>query len=387
MKRRDFLTTSLCFLGTLQSASAFWPSRSEGKIPDKAVTGQVFVDDAPKRIWKWSKEARFYEKAGKGRVVCQLCPHSCLLEPGDRGVCRNRVNHDGKMYTLAYGNPCAVHVDPIEKKPLFHFKPQSKALSIATTGCNFRCLNCQNWQISQARPGKVRHQDLFPEKVVAKALDHRSKTIAYTYSEPISFYEYMYDTAKLAKNEGLYNVLISNGYIGQEPLLQLSQVIDGANINLKAFDDKVYQKLNGGRLKPVLETFKTLHKAGVHFEMTNLVVPGYVDDPEMVKRMSGWILGNLGPDYPLHFLRFFPQYKLDRLSPTPISTLIRFRDLAQREGIHYVYIGNAPIQEGMNTYCHHCGKLLIKRKGYQIPVNEIIDGQCKFCQTNIPGVW
>ncbi len=387
MKRRDFLTTSICFLTTLQTASAFWPSKDKRGDPEKGVTGRVFVDDAPESLWKWSKEASFYEKAGNRAVLCQLCPHSCLLKPGDRGVCRNRINSDGKMYTLAYGNPCAVHVDPIEKKPLFHFKPQSRAFSIATTGCNFRCLNCQNWQISQSKPGQVRHQNLFPDKVVSQAINYQSTSIAYTYSEPVSFYEYMYDTAGLAKKEGLYNVLISNGYIRQEPLLQLSKVIDGANINLKAFDDKIYQKLNGGRLQPVLETFKTLHKAGVHFEITNLVVPGYVDDPEMVKRMSGWILNNLGPDYPLHFLRFFPQYKLDRLSPTPVSTLIRFRELAQREGIHYVYIGNAPVQEALNTYCHQCKELLIERQGYRITVNRISDGQCEFCQAKIPGLW
>jgi pyruvate formate lyase activating enzyme len=387
MKRRHFLTTSVCLLGTIQSAWAFWPFKDKESDSSKNRAGKIFDKDAPARIWKWSHEAMFYQKTAQGGVLCELCPHGCFLNPGDRGICRNRVNHDGTLYTLAYGNPCAVHIDPIEKKPLFHFKPHSQAFSIATTGCNFRCLNCQNWQISQAKPSQVRHEELFPTQVVEQAKKYNVSSLAYTYSEPISFYEYMSDTATLAHQQGLSNVLISNGYIRKTPLVRLSSLLDAANINLKAFDDTIYQKLNGGRLQPVLETFKTLHELGVYFEMTNLVVPGYVDDPEMVKRMCDWILKNLGPQYPLHFLRFYPQYKLDRLAPTPVSTLVRFWEMARKEGIYYVYIGNAPVQEAMNTYCHHCKRLLIERRGYQIPVNRIVNGRCQFCQTRIPGIW
>jgi pyruvate formate lyase activating enzyme len=297
------------------------------------------------------------------------------------------VNVKGKLYSLVYGNPCAVNMDPIEKKPLYHFKPGTPAFSIATTGCSFRCLNCQNWEISQARPHEVRHVEMFPEQVVRNALGAKAVSIAYTYSEATVFYEYMMDTARLAKDSGLSNLWISNGYINPEPLAALCEVLDAANVNLKAFSDEVYRKLNGGTLEPVLNTFKTLHAHNVHFEITNLVVPGYADDEEMVKKMCGWILKNLGPDYPLHFSRFAPKYKLDRLPPTPVSTLTRFRNLAMKEGIRYVYVGNIPDHEGNHTYCHGCGKLLIERKGFYINRDSLEGDQCRHCKTRIPGVW
>jgi pyruvate formate lyase activating enzyme len=294
---------------------------------------------------------------------------------------------DGTLYSLTYGAACAVHVDPVEKKPLYHFRPRTTAFSIAATGCSFRCLNCQNWQISQVRPEDVRHHDLFPKQVVKGAVASGAASVAYTYSEATTWFEYMTDTARLAKDAGLSNLWISNGYINQKPLEELCGLIDGANVNLKSFSDEIYRKLNGGRLGPVLNTFQTMNRRGVHFEMTNLVVPGYVDDPEMVKQMCAWIVENLGPDHPLHFLRFFPQYRLDRLAPTPVATLTKFRDIAMSEGIHYVYVGNVPGHAGNNTWCHNCGKLLIERLGYNIPVYNIEDGKCRFCNTVIPGVW
>jgi pyruvate formate lyase activating enzyme len=280
-----------------------------------------------------------------------------------------------------------MHVDPIEKKPLNHFFPTTSIFSIATTGCNFRCLNCQNWEISQKRPEDVRHGELFPDDVVKEAKKRDIPSIAYTYSEAITYYEYMYDIATRAREAGLKNVLVSNGYINKGPLVRLAEYIDGANINLKSFEDSLYRALNGGRLKPVLNTFKTLHREGVWFEMTTLAVPTYVDDPEMIKRMCGWILKELGPDYPLHFLRFFPQYKLTRLPPTPVTLLEKFREVAMKEGIHYVYLGNVPGHEGCHTFCHNCGKILIERNGYFLGQMNIEKGRCKFCQTSIPGRW
>jgi pyruvate formate lyase activating enzyme len=281
-----------------------------------------------------------------------------------------------------------VNTDPIEKKPLFHFKPRTKAFSLATTGCNFRCLNCQNWEISQAKPHEVPDAyELFPGDVIAAAQKSQAQSIAYTYSEPITFFEYMIDTARLARQAGLYNLWISNGYINKKPLIALCQVLDAASVNLKAFSDDVYRKLNGGRLNPVLNTFKTLHTEKIHFEIINLVVPGYVDDNDMVKRMCAWILENIGADHPLHSLRFFPRYKLDRLPPTPVSTLTRSRQLAMAEGIHYVYVGNVAGHEGNNTYCHNCKNLLIERRGYFIPTDNLVGNRCKFCDTLIPGVW
>ena len=389
ISRRNFIFYSSALLTTAFPCSAFALMRGkkyEISGPDD-IRGKVFKGDAPAKPWKWTHEGYFYKKLEGGKVVCGICPNRCILSPGDRSVCRSRVNINGILYSLTYGNPCALNVDPIEKKPLFHFKPRSKAFSLATTGCNFRCLNCQNWEISQVKPTEVRHHELFPSGVIKAAIQSGSESIAYTYSEPTTFFEYMLDTARLAKANGLYNLWISNGYINKKPLLEFCKVLDGANVNLKSFSDAIYRKLNGGRLQPVLNTFKTLHEQKVHFEITNLAVPGYTDDPDMVKKMCVWILKNLGTDHPLHFLRFFPRYKLDRLPPTPVSTLTRFRELALQEGIRYVYIGNVPDHEGNNTFCHNCKKLLIERQGYYIPTYNMIGNKCKFCNTVIPGVW
>jgi pyruvate formate lyase activating enzyme len=387
--RRQFLYCGAGLLCSAVSARAFWPfSEKTGMAAGPAdIRGHVFKGDAPETLWKWSHEGFLYTKLNDKLVMCGICPHRCLLSPGDRSVCRSKVNMDGTLYSLTYGNPCSANVDPIEKKPLYHFRPRSNAFSIATAGCNFRCLNCQNWEISQAKPHEVRHYELFPADVVKVAQQSKCLSIAYTYSEAVTFFEYMIDTARLARENGVFNLWVSNGYINREPLLALCKVLDAANVNLKSYSDAIYRKLNGGRLQPVLDTFKTLHEQRIHFEVTNLVVPGYVDDDEMVKKMCGWILENLGPDYPLHFLRFFPKYKLDRLPSTPVSTLIRFRKLAMSEGIHYVYVGNASYPEGNNTYCHHCKKLLVERTGYFIPTYNLDKNRCKFCKTVIPGRW
>ena len=369
-------------------ARAFWPFTTTSEASGPAdIRGRVFRNDAPKNLWKWSREGFLYKKINNNNVVCQICPNQCVLAPGDRSICRSKVNMNGILYSLVYGNPCSVNIDPVEKKPLFHFLPRSKTFSIATAGCNFRCLNCQNWEISQAKPHEVRSYELFPQDVVNEAQRSGVSSIAYTYSEPVTFFEYMIDTARLARENKLHNLLISNGYINQEPLLELCKVLDGANVNLKSLSDAIYRKLNGGRLDPVLNTFKTMHEHGVHFEMTNLVVPGYTDDTEMVKQMCQWILTHLGPNYPLHFLRFFPKYKLDRLPPTPLSTLIRFRKLAMGEGVRYVYVGNVSFPEGNNTYCHSCNKLLVERIGYFIPSYHMDENRCKYCKTVIPGRW
>jgi len=388
--RRQFLCGSATCLAAVVATRGL--STLEGRSCEAAIggdiRGKVFKGDAPEKPGKYSREGFLYKKLKNHKVVCGICPNHCILAPGDRSVCRSKVNLDGKLYSLTYGNPCAVNTDPIEKKPLFHFKPRTKAFSLATTGCNFRCLNCQNWEISQAKPHEVPYTyELFPDDVIAATQKSRAQSIAYTYSEPITFFEYMIDTARLAREAGLYNLLISNGYINEKPLMALCQVLDAASVNLKAFSDDVYRKLNGGRLKPVLNALKILHTQKIHFEMINLVVPGYVDDDDMVKHMCAWILENIGADHPLHFLRFFPRYKLDRLPSTPVSTLTRFRELAMAEGIHYVYVGNVAGHEGNNTYCHHCKNLLIERRGYYIPTDNLVGNRCKFCDTRIPGVW
>ncbi len=386
MTRKEFLKTAAAGASALLCAGTGYGFFGKPGNPDKSVKGHIFKNDAPDKPWKWSIEGFYYSTNGN-TVQCHVCPNRCILEPGDRSICRSKVNIDGKLYSLAYGDPCAVHVDPIEKKPLAHFYPRTSVFSIAATGCNFRCLNCQNWEISQKKPEEVEHMELFPEAVVREAKKRNAPSIAYTYSEPITYYEYMCDTARLARAAGIKNVLVSNGYINRKPLLRLCKYLDGANVNLKSFDNDTYRSLNGGTLRPVLNTFKTLHEQGVWFEMTTLVVPTYVDKPDMIKRMCGWILDELGPDYPLHFLRFFPQYQLTRLPATPVATLEKMRDIALEAGIRHVYLGNVPGHPGTQTYCHQCRKVVIQRNGYLIETLHMKNGRCTHCGASIPGRW
>jgi pyruvate formate lyase activating enzyme len=389
LSRRQFLVDGTCLAASCAVAASLGPFTAcvRRAWAQEDVSGSVFKGDGPRQLWKWSREGYAYRNLGDRQVVCLICPNHCALSPGDRSVCRSKVNVDGKLYSLAYGNPCAVHIDPIEKKPLYHFAPRSTAFSLAAAGCNFRCLNCQNWEISQAKPHEVKHRELFPAEAAAMAKQAGCHTIAYTYSEPVTFYEYMLDTAQAAREAGLRNALISNGYINRGPLIDLCRVLDAANINLKAYSDAIYRKLNGGRLEPVLAALKTLHDHGVHLEITNLVVPTYVDDEDLVRRMCSWILKEVGPDHPLHFLRFHPLYKLDRLPPTPVSTLVRFREIAFTEGIHYAYVGNVPNHEGNHTYCHNCRRLLISRTGYFIREVHLNGNRCETCGTVVPGAW
>lgn len=352
---------------------------TEGKL------SSVFKDSAPEELWKWSKEAYHYIKLGNN-VQCQVCPNRCLLEPGDRSVCRVKVNKGGKLYTLAYGNPCAVHVDPIEKKPLFHFLPTTTAFSIATAGCNFRCQNCQNWTISQSRPEETENYDLFPEKVVQGAKDYDCASIAYTYSEPTAFYEYMIETSKLAREAGIKNLWITNGHINGGPLKELCKYLDAANVDLKSFRESIYNELNSGRMEPILDTLKTLKRQNVWFEVTNLVVPTWTDDMSMIEEMCEWLVKNIGPDYPLHFSRFYPMHKLTSLPQTPVKTLEEARKIALDCGLKFVYIGNVPMHEAQNTYCPNCGKVIIDRNGYAVQ-NDLVDGTCGDCGEKIAGVW
>lgn len=340
--------------------------------------------DQPGR--KWTREAMFYIETPKG-MHCQICPNECDIKEGESGDCRNRVNKNGKLWSTAYGNPCAIHVDPIEKKPLNHFLPGTTAFSIATAGCNLACLNCQNWTISQKSPDETRNYDLPPEKVVENCIKNKCATIAYTYSEPITFYEYTYDTSIIAHKAGIRNIMISAGYINREPLLKLCKVIDAVNIDLKSFSNDIYLRLNGGTLQPVLDTLLTIKGEGVWLEITNLIVPSWTDDLEMIKKMCGWLVKNGFSGTPLHFSRFTPMYKLTQLPPTPVNILLSARDIAKKEGMKYVYIGNVPGPGYQNTICSECNTLLIERRGYSIIQNNVINGKCKSCGNPLPGVW
>jgi len=320
------------------------------------------------------------------KVQCQLCPTECILAEYQVGDCRVRINKGGELYSLVYGKPCAVHIDPIEKKPFSHILPATTAFSIATVGCTLSCKFCQNWQISQAKPENERFYNLPPERVVAEALRSGCRSIAYTYTEPTVFYEYMYDTSVLALEKGLLNTYITCGYISQKPLKELAKVLHGANVDLKGFTEDYYKRICGGKLKPVLDSLVTLKEYGVWVEVTNLIVPTLNDNTKEITEMCKWLVKNLGPDTPIHFSRFHPDYKLKNLPKTPLNTLTRARDIAQDAGLRYVYVGNIG-HEGNNTYCYSCSELLIERQGYYVMQNHVVGGKCKFCGVNIAGVW
>jgi pyruvate formate lyase activating enzyme len=349
---------------------------------------KVLQQDAPAHLWQWSREASHYIKLDKN-IECRLCPNQCKLEPESRSKCRVRVHKNGKLFTLVYGNPAAVHIDPIEKKPLYHFHPTTGAFSLGFAGCNFQCLNCQNWELSQSKPEELNRHILFPDQAVESAKQNKCLSIAYTYNEPSVVFEYMLETAEKARKAGLKNIWVTNGYLNREPLLSLCRFIDGANVDLKSFSDNTYQKLNFGRLAPVLDSLKLLKEKKVWFEITNLMVPAYTDNLDEVRKMCRWIVRELGPQVPIHFSRFGPKYKLKHLPPTPPSKLIAARAIALEEGMRYPYIGNyrTPQNAGSNTFCHHCGKTVIERNGFFTTKYNLNKGACGNCKTPVAGRW
>lgn len=286
------------------------------------------------------KECKYYQRFDDGTVECRLCPHHCRIAVGRTGRCRSRRNFDGVLMSEAYGKPCALAIDPIEKKPLYHFHPGTTCLSIACTGCNFRCLNCQNHDISQAAPHDVEYYQLTPEQAVSLCLERHCPGIAYTYTEPLTYIEYVTDTARLAHDAGLWNILVTAGYVCREPLADLLPYLDAANIDLKSFSDDIYQHVSGGHLQPVLDTILAMRDAGVWIELTNLVIPGVNDDMDMIRRMCCWLATNGLASVPLHFSRFFPRYKMQEIPPTPVRTLRTAKQIALDEGLQHVYLGN-----------------------------------------------
>jgi pyruvate formate lyase activating enzyme len=321
-------------------------------------------------------------------IRCTLCPHECRLENYQIGICRARMRLDDKLVTLAWGKACSAHADPVEKKPLFHFVPGSGAFSFAAAGCNLRCTFCQNWGISQAGPETVRSFDLPPDKVVSLAREKNCRSIAYTYSEPSVFFEYMFETASLAREKGLRNIWVTAAYINPEPLRRLAPVMDAANIDIKAFSESFYRDICGGSLKPVLAATELARSLGIWVELTNLLVPTLNDDPAMIRDLCRWTVKTLGPDVPLHFSRFFPEYRLRNLPPTPLSTLNMAAEIAREAGIRHVYTGNVPYDGNSDTRCPTCGETLITRIGYTVTLDRLSGtGRCPRCAAAIPGVW
>jgi len=320
-------------------------------------------------------------------VQCELCPKFCIIGPGQSGECRVRVNVAGQLQSVVYGFPCAIENDPIEKKPLFHFLPESNVLSIATVGCNLHCLNCQNWQISQANPEDSQAMACSPEKLVSLAQEVKAPSIAYTYTDPVVYYEYTLDTARLAHQAGLRNVLVSAGYINPDPWRELLRHIDAANIDLKSMSDEFYRSVCGGTLRPVLDAIIAAKDAGVWVEITHLIIPTLNDNPSQIWELANWMRKNLGSETPLHFSGFFPKYKMKNLPPTPLETLERARRIAQAQGLKYVYIGNVMSDKGQRTSCGNCEMHLIDRSGYRILDNRLHQGLCPECSTPVQGVW
>ena len=291
------------------------------------------------------KECLFYTKLEGGAVRCALCPHSCLIKPGGRGLCRSRINREGSLYSEAYGRPCALAIDPIEKKPLYHFHPGEECLSLACTGCNLRCKGCQNHDISQVKPTEANYYQLSPEELIVTARKHHQDIIAFTYTEPLTWYEYTFDCAQLAHENGMKNVLVSAGYINEEPLRQIVPYIDAANIDLKYFNDETYRRMSGATLLPILNTLKILRENNVWLEITHLMIPG-TETVEEFRAMCSWLRENGFSDTPLHLSRFFPRYQLQQgYVPTPVSTLRKAKEIAREEGIRHVYLGNLPPSE------------------------------------------
>jgi pyruvate formate lyase activating enzyme len=334
-----------------------------------------------------TKLSPYFTALERAEIQCELCPRRCRISPGKRGFCGVRENREGMCYSLVYGNPCVIQLDPIEKEPFFHVLPGSRSLTISTAGCSFQCKFCENWEISQAFPEDVYSYEVSPEAMVDRAVQMGARSIAYTYAEPTVYLEYLLEVASLAKEAGLLNVIHSNGFINPAPLRDLCQVLDAAHIDLKGFSETFYRDLCSGEMAPVLDTMKVLRAERIHLEITNLIIPSKNDETATLREMFLWIKGELGIDTPLHLSRFYPRHKLKKLPSTPISTLEKARQTAFSCGLQYVYIGKVPGHEGWNTYCPHCGKIIIQRTGYMIGEMHIAEGRCAYCGNPVPGIW
>jgi pyruvate formate lyase activating enzyme len=378
--RRDLLRWGVAACGAACALGRGAAPASQDKAGRSQLAG-------PKLEGVVRHEAMFWEEQPDKKVKCVLCPRECEVADVERGYCGVRENQGGRYQTLVYGALCSANIDPIEKKPLFHYLPGTTALSIATAGCNIECKFCQNWEISQFRPEQIDSMLVPPGELIAVAKRERSPTVAHTYSEPVIFYEYMHDSARLGRKHGVGAVMISNGYIQEKPLRELCRHLTGVKIDLKAFTETFYIEQCNGELKPVLATLETLKDMGIWFEIVVLIIPTLNDSKEEIRQMSRWVVEHLGPDVPMHFNRFHPTYRVTNLPRTPISTVERCRNIALEAGVHYVYTGNVPMHPGESTYCHSCNETIIHRAGYRIVANGMKDGKCSKCKTPIPGVW
>ncbi len=375
--RRSFLRCALCAGAAGTISTMAHPLDAMSLSP--AAQNQ---DDS-----QFTVEARFYQKLPNRRIKCKLCPRECSVGDRERGYCGVRENRGGTYYTLVHSRVCAAHIDPIEKKPFFHYLPGTLALSLATAGCNVNCKFCQNWDISQVRPEQVPADYAPPQRVAQLATQYSCPTIAYTYSEPVIFIEYLMDTADAGHAAGIRSIVVSNGYIQDEALRAAYGKMDAVKIDLKSFSESYYRQVVCGQLKPVLDSIVTLHKTGKWLEIVYLVVPTLNDGDAEFRGLAQWVRNNVGADVPLHFSQFHPEYLLKNLPITPVPTLERAKQIADAEGLHYVYIGNVPGHPAESTYCPKCGHILVQRMGLEVTQMLIRKGTCPYCGQLIPGVW
>jgi pyruvate formate lyase activating enzyme len=336
---------------------------------------------------RFTVEAKFYLKLEHRKIKCELCPRECTVGEGKRGSCGVRENRGGLFYSLVHSRVCAAHIDPVEKKPIFHYLPGTIAFSLATAGCNVHCKFCQNWEISQSRPEELSAEYMPPRRVAELARQNGCPTIAFTYSEPVVFSEYLMDTADAGHEAGIRSIVVSNGFIGQTALKAAYGKMDAVKIDLKSFSESYYRDVVKGRLKPVLDSLVTLRELGKWTEIVYLVAPTLNDSDREFRSLAQWIKANLGADVPLHFTQFHPEYLLKNLPVTPVPTLERAKAIADAEGLHYVYIGNVPGHPAQNTYCPQCKRLLVGRVGFTAGQMLIREGSCPFCRQPIPGIW
>ena len=380
--RRQFIVRTACAAAGVAVAGGVIEMLTRRSSPGGAFSAPVPAPAIPA-----GHEAMFWAKGEAQAVGCELCPHKCSIADGARGTCGVRENTGGALRTLVYERACTCNIDPIEKKPFFHYLPGTTAVSIATAGCNFTCKFCQNWAISQSRPEKIPHDPLACDALAKLAADRGAPTVAFTYNEPVIYYEYVHDAAKAARARGVGAVVVSNGSIAEKPMRKWCEQLTAIKVDLKGFTDKYYREICGGDLQPVLDALKVAHSTGIHLEIVVLLVPGLNDDAEETKRMCGWIVKALGPDVPVHFSRFHPTYKLANLPMTPVKTVEGARDAAVKEGVRYAYVGNLGDHPYGHTYCHACKTRLIERLGFNVREVLIKDGKCPKCAASIPGIW
>ena len=361
------------------------PTPTPAPEPTLTAEGLPTFAIEPTVIPEGLHEARYYDRLFGDQVQCQLCFRKCIVPEGWRGFCRNKVNVGGRYYTLVYGRPSALQIDPIEKEPSFHMLPGGNILCTGTAGCNNRCKFCQNWHLSQRDFEEMNHMLITPEETVAEAMGFDA--VSFTYNEPTVFYEHMFDVTKLAKEAGLGTIFHTNGGMNEKPMAALLEHMDAVTVDLKAFTQEFYEELSLSELEPTLRTLQQVHQSGAHLEIVNLVIPTLNDDMDDIQRMCRWICDTLSEEVPLHFTRFFPAYKLTTLPPTPIETLESAAEVADEEGLHYVYIGNCPGHERNSTFCPSCGEKIIQRTHFAVISLEVEKGRCRFCGHRIPGIW